>query len=680
MRESTGLFRFSRIQQIAVALLFVGAVALGLQVFQLTNQPETTLRSIADSDDATGNAFFTQRETLVLAIYLERWMSGYENKRSVLVRRALLGQRLNVRDSEGIPNGERASFSYLESLKKIDGCLASASDGVLTSVNQTSVRQACGDEIEVLIFEARQLGVDISGAGDVRVRDIVQRDREVRGTQTIRLLVLVALLLVVGGFLGFSRTKTLQRLRQVLEEDQVQLRISQGELQKTEVELDRRIENENRKRSEDQRLDAAVRVLTTNIRRATSETTIAETLVNALRDLLKSDLIYAHLFANPEQPDFLYVVPGSEASRSRLAELEPGHDSSAGMSAVAQLVWQQAEIRPVPLLELHSYMPATLIAKFERLGITGNSHLVPIGEGRQVLGYLIIRRSLAHEWQANEVAALQNSVSQAANAIGAIRSTALVRQVRENQQVVSELRQLDRLKDEFTANVNHELRTPLTSIIGYLEVINSDSAELSPTTKKYLSTVRRNADRLLELIEGLLVVSRSATEGEAQKADDVDFAEIVVESVRTVREKHPANSVNITTDIAPGSFPMKGDRLRLEQIVLNVVGNAVKFSGTSQVVSVTLQHVLDEAGKPFAVEFVVKDSGIGIPADEIPHLFTRFFRASNAEKALVPGTGLGLSIVKKFVEDHGGSISVISVIGEGTTVTVRLPLSHQISH
>jgi len=175
-------------------------------------------------------------------------------------------------------------------------------------------------------------------------------------------------------------------------------------------------------------------------------------------------------------------------------------------------------------------------------------------------------------------------------------------------------------------------------------------------------------------------VSRSATEGEAQKADDVDFAEIVVESVRTVREKHPANSVNITTDIAPGSFPMKGDRLRLEQIVLNVVGNAVKFSGTSQVVSVTLQHVLDEAGKPFAVELVVKDSGIGIPADEIPHLFTRFFRASNAEKALVPGTGLGLSIVKKFVEDHSGSISVDSVIGEGTTVTVRLPLSHQISH
>jgi hypothetical protein len=239
LQESGELFRFSRIQKIAVAILLIAGLARGGQVFQLAIQPETTLRSIADSDDATGNAFFTQRETLVLAVYLERWMSGNENKRSVLVRRALLGQRLNVRDSEGIANGERASLAYLESLEKIDGCLASASDGVLTSVNQNSVRQACGDEIEVLIFEARQLGVDISGAGDVRVRDIIQGDREARGAQTLRLLVLVVLMLVVGGFLGLSRTKTFRRLRQVLEEDQIQLGVSQGELRNMEVELDK---------------------------------------------------------------------------------------------------------------------------------------------------------------------------------------------------------------------------------------------------------------------------------------------------------------------------------------------------------------------------------------------------------------------------------------------------------
>jgi len=196
-----------------------------------------------------------------------------------------------------------------------------------------------------------------------------------------------------------------------------------------EVELDKRIESESRQRSEDQRLDAAVRVLTTSIRKATSESAIAEILVNSLREFLNSDLIYIHLFANPEQPDFVHVVPGNEASRSRVAELGIGPDSSAGMSAVAQSVWQQAEIRPIPLLELRTYMPTTLIDKFEQLGITGNSHLVPIGEGQQVLGYLIIRRSLVREWQANEVAALQNSVSQAANAIGALRSTALVRQV-----------------------------------------------------------------------------------------------------------------------------------------------------------------------------------------------------------------------------------------------------------
>ena len=680
LRESAGLFRFGRIQQIAIATLLIGAVALGLQVFQLTNQPGTTLRSIADSDDATGNAFFVQRETLVLAIYLERWMSGYENKRSVLIRRALLGQRLNVRDSEGTANGERASVAYLASLAKIDECLADASDGVLTGVNQTSVRRVCGDEIEVLIFEARQLGVDISGAGDVRVRDIVQRDREVRGTQTIRLLVLVALLLVVGGSLGFSRTKTFQRLRQLLEKDQAELKASRYELENIETELDRRIENQNRQRSEDQRLDTAVRVLTTSIRRATSVTAIAKILVGGLRDFLNSDLIYIHLFANSEESDLVYSIPGNKASQSRPADLGLDHDTNFGMMTVAQSVWQQAEIRPVLILELKPLLPAALVAKFEQIGVTEDSYLVPIGEGQQVLGYLIIQRSSVDGWQMNEVAALQNSVSQAANAIGALRSTALVSKIRENQEVVSELRQLDRLKDEFTANVNHELRTPLTSIIGYLEVISSDSEELSPTTKTYFSTVRRNADRLLELIERLLVVSRSATEGEVSLDEDVDFAEVVAQSVQSVREKHPSNSVNITTDIAPGGFPMKGDRLRLEQIVVNVVGNAVKFSKDSRVVHVELHPALDEVGRPPTAELVVKDSGIGIPADEIPHLFTRFFRASNAEKALVPGTGLGLSIVKKFVEDHRGSISVESVSGEGTTVTVRLPLSHQISH
>lgn len=671
--------RFTVVQKTTAAVILVAATALSLQVIQLTTQPGTTLRSIADSDDATANAFFTQRETLVLAINFERWMSGNENKRAVLVRRALLGQRLNVKDRGGVPNGQRASLAYLESLEQVDECLAGSRDGVLASFDQVLVRRACGDAVEVLIFEARQLGINISSASDVRVRDIIRRDREERSTQTLRLLFIVALLVAAGGFLGISRTRSLQQIRRILESDEEELKSAQGALSSVEAELDSRILSENLRRSEDQRLDSAVRALTTDIRRATSASNVAEILASGVSNVLKLDMTFVHLFANAEEPDFAFVIKNYKTSKLHPQELGIDRAFDIEMSSIAQSVWQQVDVRPIPILELTESISGALLARLQQIGIDENASLVPIGEGQVVLGYLIIHQTGTKSWRDNEISALQSLVSQAANAIGALLSTALVRKIRENQQVVSELRQLDRLKDEFTANVNHELRTPLTSIIGYLEVIASDSEELPPTTKNYLSTVRRNADRLLELIERLLVVSRSASESDAKKEDEVDFADVVAESVQALREKDPSSSVIITTEIAPVRFPMKGDRLRLEQIVLNLVGNAVKFSKKFSAVYVALQCAHDENGEVTSAELVVKDSGIGIPADEIPQLFTRFYRASNAEKALIPGTGLGLSIVHQFVEDHGGSISVDSVIGEGTTVTVRLPLAQHIS-
>ncbi|MFZ8936568.1 MAG: sensor histidine kinase, partial [Ilumatobacteraceae bacterium] len=120
---------------------------------------------------------------------------------------------------------------------------------------------------------------------------------------------------------------------------------------------------------------------------------------------------------------------------------------------------------------------------------------------------------------------------------------------------------------------------------------------------------------------------------------------------------------------------MIGDQLRLEQIVINLVSNAVKFSKGYSTVFVTLRRLPSKPDGACEAELTIKDSGIGIPANEITDLFNRFFRASNATKALIPGTGLGLSIVKKFVEDHKGEISINSVVGQGTTVSVRLPLA-----
>jgi len=301
--------------------------------------------------------------------------------------------------------------------------------------------------------------------------------------------------------------------------------------------------------------------------------------------------------------------------------------------------------------------------------------IMPVSEGQVVLGYVVFKNSDNGLLPPNQLSAVQSAVGQAANSIGAIRSSSLVQRIRENEQVVSELRALDRLKDEFTANVNHELRTPLTSIIGYLELVLSDSQNLPAATLDYLETVRRNADRLTELIERLLVVARSDSQSEVLMRTEVDLAQVIRDAVQVVGQKDSTKSVDIKIKIDDGHFNIFGDKLRLEQIVVNLVSNAVKFSKSYSTVFVELRRLKSVIGGNPEVELTIRDSGIGIPANETANLFNRFFRASNATKALIPGTGLGLSIVKQFVEDHDGNISINSVVGQGTTVSVRLPLA-----
>jgi signal transduction histidine kinase len=327
------------------------------------------------------------------------------------------------------------------------------------------------------------------------------------------------------------------------------------------------------------------------------------------------------------------------------------------------------------MTEISHEISQKFLIDFEKLGLNDTSMFVPISEGQIVLGCVVFQKRYQAALLPNQYAAVQSAVAYAANSIGAIRSLSLVQKVRENEQVMSELRALDRLKDEFAANVNHELRTPLTSIIGYLELVLSDSQLLPETTLSYLTTVRRNADRLLELIERLLVVAKTDDLDTSFRHAEVDLAEIVRDAVQVVSQKDLSKSIDIKVEIEQVGFYMNGDQLRLEQIVINLVSNAVKFSKGGSTVFVTLRRLPSEPGGASEAELTIKDSGIGIPANEISDLFKRFFRASNASKALIPGTGLGLSIAKKFVEDHKGKISIDSVVGHGATVLVRLPLS-----
>jgi signal transduction histidine kinase len=230
-----------------------------------------------------------------------------------------------------------------------------------------------------------------------------------------------------------------------------------------------------------------------------------------------------------------------------------------------------------------------------------------------------------------------------------------------------QLRELDRLKDEFVALVSHELRTPLTSISGYLDLITEQADELSAEQNEFLGVVQRNAARLTRLVGDLLFVAQVDAGGfrlEKAEVDLVELARDCHESGRLVAEE---KGIDFVLSADPVHY-FDGDPARLGQLLDNLVSNALKF--TPEGGRVTLRV----AGKGDRAIIRVADSGAGIPVDEQPHLFDRFYRSSSATASAVPGTGLGLAIAKAIVDAHGGTITVMSRENVGTTFEVELPL------
>lgn len=228
------------------------------------------------------------------------------------------------------------------------------------------------------------------------------------------------------------------------------------------------------------------------------------------------------------------------------------------------------------------------------------------------------------------------------------------------------LRQLDEARNQFVAMVSHELRTPLTSIVSFSELIRGEAEGLSVDGLHFLDIIERNADRLLRLIDDLLLLSR--LEGGVLPLDlaPVQIPELVKESVRTASAA--AASQDISVDATVGTGPsVLGDSRRLLQVMDNLIGNAVKFSHLHERVHVTASC----DGRTWRID--VADSGIGIPPGEAALLFGRFVRGSNARTAGLPGTGLGLSIVKVIVEMHGGRVDLDTALNRGTTFSVFLP-------
>ena len=250
---------------------------------------------------------------------------------------------------------------------------------------------------------------------------------------------------------------------------------------------------------------------------------------------------------------------------------------------------------------------------------------------------------------------------------------------------MTEARATERMKDQFVSLISHELRTPLTSILGYLELVLEDEEQpLTDEQRSYLTTVERNADRLLRLVGDLLFTAQVDAGRFTLEPEDVDLASVVRAAEESVRVTAAGAGVDVVLDVPAEALVVPGDAVRLGQACDNLVSNAVKFTPAGGRVTLSLRTAwqtpdgeISADPRPDAApvaQLSVSDTGIGIPSTEQGKLFTRFFRASTAQKNAVPGVGLGLAITKAITTAHGGSLDLVSAEDAGTTFTLTLPL------
>jgi PAS domain S-box-containing protein len=231
---------------------------------------------------------------------------------------------------------------------------------------------------------------------------------------------------------------------------------------------------------------------------------------------------------------------------------------------------------------------------------------------------------------------------------------------------VEALRVSDQLKSDFVSSVSHELRTPLTAILGYLSILTEGAVE-GEEQQEFLGIIDANARRLLSLINDLLTLAGLESGRMIMRAEPVDLREVVAEHARDHDPALRGKRLRLALDLPAAPVGVRVDRERFGQVLANLLSNAVKFTPESGLVTVQV------SANDGSASVSVRDTGIGIPADEADRLFDRFFRARNATDRAIPGTGLGLAISKAIVDAHRGDIAVDTALERGTAVTVTLP-------
>jgi two-component system phosphate regulon sensor histidine kinase PhoR len=233
---------------------------------------------------------------------------------------------------------------------------------------------------------------------------------------------------------------------------------------------------------------------------------------------------------------------------------------------------------------------------------------------------------------------------------------------------ITDLERLEQVRKDFVANVSHELRTPLAGIIGYADTLLDGALEDQKNKRHFIEIIRTNAVRLNSIAADLLILSELESNVEAPVENDVISVRGVLEgAMATVASEARLRDVAVIGEDVNNVY-VTGSRLRLEQALLNLMANAIKFNRPGG--EVRVRAASTPTGQ---IAITIADTGVGIPSQDLPRIFERFYRVDKARSRQVGGTGLGLSIVKHVVERMNGSITVESQLGRGSTFTLTLP-------
>jgi len=283
---------------------------------------------------------------------------------------------------------------------------------------------------------------------------------------------------------------------------------------------------------------------------------------------------------------------------------------------------------------------------------------------------LLLSRALTHPIQQLTLAADEVARGNLERRVPVRSADEIGRLGRAFNRMVAQLRATERMRTDFVSNVSHELRTPLTAIKGLVETLRDGAVDDRKVRDRFLATIEDETDRLIRLVNDLLVLSKADSRALKLKREPLDIRDLIEESVQKLAPQLEERGILVEV-IAPDEPQLVlADADRIEQVLVNLLDNAIKYSPEGGRVTVAID---DGGPAPEMVGVAVRDRGLGIPAEDLPRVFERFYRVDRARARDGGGSGLGLSIAKAIVEAHGGEITLRSEEGQGTTVRFTLP-------